>query len=65
MSSLTDISGMRIKHMTIASVIAVVMDTLIVPRRTPTYAAAKRRSEIRIQTRLDRTSKISFYSMGG
>ena len=62
-SSLTDISGMRIKHMTTASVMAVAMDTFTVPRRTPKYAAARRASEIKIQTKLENSSKTPFYSI--
>jgi hypothetical protein len=49
--------------MTIASVIAVVMDTFTVPRRTPKYAVAKRISEIKSQTRLEKSSKTPFYSI--
>jgi hypothetical protein len=63
-SSLTDIRGIRIKHMTTASVIAVAMDTLTVPRRTPKYAFARTTIESRIQTRLEKSSKIIFYAIG-
>jgi hypothetical protein len=63
-SSLTDIRGMRIKHMTTASVIAVAMDTLTVPRRTPKYAFARTTIESRIQTRLEKSSKTIFYAIG-
>jgi hypothetical protein len=34
-----------------------------VPRRTPKYAVARRVSEIKIQTRLEKSSKIPFYSI--
>jgi hypothetical protein len=63
-SSLTDIRGMRIKHMTIASVMAFAMDTLIVPRRTPKYAFARTTIDSRIQMRLEESSKIIFYAIG-
>jgi hypothetical protein len=63
-SSLTDIRGMRIKHRTIASVMAVAMDTLTVPRRTPKYAFARTTIESRIQMRLEKSSKIIFYAIG-
>jgi hypothetical protein len=63
-SSLTDIRGMRIKHMTTASVMAVTMDTFTVPRRTPKYAFATTTIESRIQTRLEKSSKTIFYAMG-
>jgi hypothetical protein len=63
-SSLTDIRGMRIKHMTTASVMAVTMDTFTVPRRTPKYAFATTTIESRIQTRLEKSSKIIFYAIG-
>ena len=53
---------MRIKHITIASVIAVVMDTFTVPRRTPKYVVASTTSEVTIQTKLEKSSKTSFYS---
>jgi hypothetical protein len=56
-------SGIRMKHMTIASVMAVVMDTFTVPRRTPKYAVAKRISETKSQTRLEKSSKTPFYSI--
>jgi hypothetical protein len=62
-SSLTDIRGMRIKHTTTASVMAVAMDTFTVPLRTPKYAVASRTSESRIQTRLEKSSKITFYAI--
>jgi hypothetical protein len=55
---------MRIKHMTIASVMAVAMDTLTVPRRTPKYAFARTTIESRIQMRLEETSKSIFYDIG-
>jgi hypothetical protein len=61
-SSLTDIIGMRIKHMTTASVMAVAMDTLTVPRRTPKNTVARRTSESRIQTKLEKSSKSTFYA---
>lgn len=63
-SSLSDIKGIRIKHMATASVMAVAMDTLTVPRRTPKYAVARRASEVKIQTKLEKSSKIPFYSIG-
>jgi len=54
---------MRIKHVTTASVMAVAMETFTVPRRTPKYAVARRTSESRIQTRLEKSSKIPFYAI--
>jgi hypothetical protein len=50
--------------MTTASVIAVAMDTLTVPRRTPKYAFARTTIESRIQTRLEKSSKTIFYAIG-
>jgi hypothetical protein len=49
--------------MTTASVMAVVMDIFTVPRRTPKYAVASRTSEIRIHTRLEKSSKTIFYAI--
>jgi hypothetical protein len=49
--------------MTTASVIAVAMDTLTVPRRTPKYAFARTTIESRIQTRLEKSSKTIFYAI--
>ena len=63
-SSLTEIRGMRIKHITTASVMAVAMDTFTVPRRTPKYAFARTATESTIQTRLEKSSKILFYAIG-
>jgi hypothetical protein len=63
-SSLTEIRGMRIKHMTTASVMAVAMDTFKVPRRTPKYAFARTTIESRIQTKLEKSSKTIFYAIG-
>jgi hypothetical protein len=34
-----------------------------VPRRTPKYAVARSASEITIQTKLEKSSKIPFYSI--
>lgn len=50
--------------MTTASVIAVAMDTLTVPCRTPKCAFARTTIESRIQTRLEKSSKTIFYAMG-
>ena len=48
--------------MTIASVMAVAMDTFTVPRRTPKNTVARRTSESRIQTKLEKSSKNTFYA---